>query len=95
MAITGTQLISEGSGTGGYTVEYVDDAGAVVSVRFASGFDGINRTNAVGQAKMYLHRIVTENMLPDRMENGENQDGRAATIASSPNPPSERTRAVD
>jgi hypothetical protein len=95
MAITGTQLISEGSGTGGYTVDFVDDAGAVISIRFASSFQGINRTNAVEQAKMYLHRIVAEDMLPDRLENGENQDGRAATIASSPNSPSGRTGAVD
>lgn len=90
MTITGVQVISEGSGTAGHTVEFVDDSGAVVSVRFSSQRGGVNRTNAVQEAKTYLQRLVNENMLPDEMAQGENQDGRAATMASSPNSPSQR-----
>jgi len=83
MSIVGVQVITEGSGTGGYTVEFVDGAGNVVSVRFAAAADHVNRTNAVQQAKDFLHRLVHDDSLPDEMANGKNQDGRAATVAES------------
>jgi len=83
MKIVGVQLIAEGSGTGGYTVEFVDAAGSVVAVRFAADADHVNRTNAVQQAKAFLHRLVDEDLLPDEMAEGRNQDGRAATVAES------------
>jgi hypothetical protein len=95
MATTGRQVISKGSGTGGYTVDFVDDAGAVISIRFATSLKASTPRMLLRQAKMYLHRILADDMLPDKLENGENQDSRAATIASSANSPSERTSAAD
>lgn len=83
MAIVGVQVIGEGSGTAGYTVEFVDDAGDVTAVRFTTQTKGVNRTNAVRQAKQYLERLVHEDMLPDEMTDGKNQDGRGATMAAS------------
>jgi hypothetical protein len=93
MAIQGVQVIAEGSGNGGHTVEFVDDIGVVTSIRFPDSQSDVNRTNAVQQAKSYLQRLVNEDLLPDAMTDGENQDGRAATMASSPNSPSERANA--
>ena len=83
MKIVGVQLIAEGSDTGGYTVEFVDAAGSVLAVRFAANTDHVNRTNAVQQAKAFLHRLVDEDVLPNEMAEGQNQDGRAATVAES------------
>jgi hypothetical protein len=53
----------------------------------------VNRTNAVQQAKSYLQRLVRDDALPDEMADGENQDGRAATMASSSNSPAHRADA--
>jgi hypothetical protein len=91
--ITGVQVIAEGSGTAGHTVEFVDDEGVVVSIRLSGKRSEVTRTNAVQEAKSYLHQLVRENVLPDEMTDGENQDGRAATMASSPNSPSHRAAA--
>jgi hypothetical protein len=93
MKIQGVQVIAEGSGTGGHTVEFIDDTGVVVSLRFPDNHAGVNRTNAVQQAKKYLQRLVQDDVLPDDMTDGENQDGRAATMASSPNSPALRADA--
>ncbi|MGN7294167.1 hypothetical protein [Rhizobium sp. SAFR-030] len=85
MSIVGTQVIAEGSGTSGYTVEFIDQSGDVISVSLRSGTRGVNRTNAVGKAKELLSRLVQNNDLPDEMIDGANQDGRAATVASDTN----------
>lgn len=95
MKITGTQTIAEGSGTAGHTVEYVFDSGAVLSVRFSKDQAEVNRTNPVNQAKQFLERVVQEGVLPEQMDDGENVDGRAATMASSPNSPAERLESRD
>ncbi len=80
--ITGTQMISEVRGAG-ITVEYIDDADNVVSVRLAARNGAVNRSNAVAEARALLERLVASGALPDRLENPQNQDGRAATLASS------------
>jgi hypothetical protein len=90
MAIKGVQVITEAGRTAGLTVEFVDDLGTIVSVRFSGRDGGINRTNAVQQAKSYLKHLVESDTIPDEMHDGDNQDGRAATIASSPNSPTKR-----
>ena len=54
MAIKGVQVITEAGSTAGFTVEFVDDLGTIVSVRFSGRDGGINRTNAVQQAQDYL-----------------------------------------
>ncbi|MFD1746781.1 hypothetical protein ACFSE1_15000 [Rhizobium helianthi] len=82
MSIVGTQVIAEGSGTAGYTVEFVEDSGDVVSVSLRSNASGVNKTNAVAKAKEFLNRIVASDALPDEMVDGKNQDGRAATMSS-------------
>jgi hypothetical protein len=51
MTINGVQVITEAGGTAGLTVEFVDDLGTIVSVRFSGKDGGVNRTNAVQQAK--------------------------------------------
>jgi hypothetical protein len=85
MSIVGTQVIAEGSGTAGYTVEFIEQSGDVISVSLRSGTGGVNRTNAVGKAKELLSRLVQNNELPDEMIDAQNQDGRAATVASDTN----------
>lgn len=82
MSIVGTQVIAEGSGNAGYTVEFIEDSGDVVSVSLRSNTSGVNRTNAVLKAKEFLSRIVESDALPDEMVEGKNQDGRASTMAS-------------
>lgn len=82
MTIVGTQIIAEGSGNAGYTVEFIEESGDVVSVSMRSQTSGINRTNAVSKAKEFLSRIVESDELPDEMVDAKNQDGRAATMAS-------------
>jgi hypothetical protein len=93
MAIEGIQVITEGSDTGSLTVEYVDDGGNVLSLRFSGQDSSVNRTNAVQEAKRYLKDLVEKDMIPDEMTQGDNQDGRAATIASSPGSPTDRANA--
>jgi hypothetical protein len=90
MTINGVQVIAEGSGQAGHTVEFVDDEGVVLSIRFSSNRTEVNRTNAVQQAKSYLQQLVRQDVLPDEMTDGENQDGRAATMASSEDSPAHR-----
>lgn len=82
MSIVGTQVIAEGNGTAGYTVEFVGDSGDVISVSLRSKTSEVNRTNAVAKAKEFLGRVVSSNELPDEMVDGEEQDGRGATTAS-------------
>lgn len=82
MSIVGTQVIREGSGNAGYTVEFVEDSGDVVSVSLRSQASGINRTNAVSKAKEFLSRIVETDELPDEMVNAKDEDGRMATMGS-------------
>jgi hypothetical protein len=86
MSIVGTQVIAEGSGNAGYTVEFIAQGGDVISVSLRSGASDVNRTNAVAKAKEYLAHLVNSNELPDEMIDAENQDGRAATVASSTTP---------
>ena len=93
MKIQGIQVIAEGSGTAGHTVEFVDEAGVVISIRFPQSQSDVNRTNAVQQAKSYLQHLVENDVLPNEMTGGENQDGRAATMASSSNSPTHRADA--
>ncbi|MBT9369118.1 hypothetical protein [Rhizobium sp. CSW-27] len=83
MSIVGTQVIAEGSGNAGYTVEFIEQDGDVISVSLRSQTSGVNRTNAVAKAKEFISRMVRDNELPDEMVDAENQDGRAATMASS------------
>jgi hypothetical protein len=83
MSIVGTQVIAEGSGNAGYTVEFIEDNGDVISVSLRSKTDDINRTNAVAKAKEFLSRVVSADELPDQMIDGEAQDGRGAATASS------------
>lgn len=90
MKIQGVQVIAEGSGTAGHTVEFIDEAGVAVSIRFPQSHSEVNRTNVVQQAKTYLQLLVKKDVLPDEMSDAENQDGRGATMASSPNSPSHR-----
>ncbi|MCY1665983.1 hypothetical protein OU993_10920 [Rhizobium sp. SL86] len=82
MSIVGTQVIAEGSGNAGYTVEFIEDSGDVISVSLRSEASGANRTNAVAKAKELLSRVVASDALPDEMIDADNQDGRAATMAS-------------
>jgi hypothetical protein len=80
MMIVGTQLITEVDDNG-LTVEFVDDRGNVVSVRLTGS--GATRQTAVSEAKRLLERLVASGTLPDRLHDAKNQDGRAATLASS------------
>lgn len=73
MHIMGTQVIAEGGGKLGYTVEFVADRGDVISVSLRSGASEINRTNAVERAKALLTDAISSNALPD-----EDVDGSAA-----------------
>lgn len=83
MSIVGTQVIAEGSGNAGYTVEFIEQDGDVISVSLRSQTSGVNRTNAVAKAKEFLSRVVRDDELPDEMVDAETQDGRAATMARS------------
>lgn len=78
--IVGTQLITEVDDVG-LTVEFVDGAGNVVSVRLAG--QEATRQTAVAQARKLLEELVVSGALPDALEDAKNQDGRAATLASS------------
>ncbi|MDO1584244.1 hypothetical protein [Rhizobium oryzicola] len=82
MTIVGTQVIAEGSGQSGYTVEFVSEQGDVVSVSLRGQDGAVNRNNAVAKAKVFLEDLVRAGTLPDELVDGENQDGRAATMAS-------------
>ncbi|MCJ8517678.1 hypothetical protein ABID21_000809 [Pseudorhizobium tarimense] len=90
MKVTGMDVIVEGRGTGGHTVEYVLEGGIVVSVSTPKGTPEINRTNAVARAKALLRQIVEEDILPEDMPDGVNQDGEASVMAQSPNSPRDR-----
>jgi hypothetical protein len=67
MSIVGTQVIAEGGGNAGYTVEFVEDGGNVVSVSLRSNTSELTRGNAVSKAKEFLSRIVAQGELPDEM----------------------------
>jgi hypothetical protein len=86
MSIVGTQVIAEGGGKAGYTVEFIAQGGDVISVSLRSGASDVNRTNAVAKAKEYLAHLVNSNELPDNMIDDANQDGRSATAVSSTTP---------
>lgn len=78
MSIVGTQVIAEGGGNAGYTVEFVEDGGNVVSVSLRSKTSDLTRGNAVSKAKEFLSRIVSQDELPDEMmENTSNTRGAA------------------
>lgn len=81
MKIVGVNLISEGSGTAGFTVEFVEAEGSVISVRLDPKLGSVSRSNAVAVAKRLLEQLVATNALPEHIHHGKNQDGRAATIA--------------
>ncbi|HEV7434506.1 MAG TPA: hypothetical protein VGO22_06510 [Pseudorhizobium sp.] len=95
MKITGTDVIVEGRGTGGLTVEYVLEGGFVVSVKVPADAEGYTRTNAVREVKRLLERLVQTGALPKEMVDGENQDGQASTMAASPNSPRDRAGRSD
>jgi hypothetical protein len=80
--IVGVDLISEGSGTAGFTVEFIEASGSVISIRIDPRLETVNRSNAVKFAKEMLEELVTSNALPDEIRGGKNQDGRAATVAA-------------
>ncbi|MCO5731743.1 hypothetical protein [Rhizobium sp. SSA_523] len=82
MSIVGTQVIAEGSGNAGYTVEFVEENGDVISVSLRSKTADVNRGNAVAKAKEFLGRVVSSGELPDEMVDADNQDGRGAAVAS-------------
>lgn len=82
MSIIGTHITAEGSGNAGYTVEFVEENGDIVSVSLRSDTADLNRTNAISKAKQYLSRLVESNALPDEMVEPNNQDGRGATMSS-------------
>ncbi|WP_377296768.1 hypothetical protein [Rhizobium sp. SGZ-381] len=67
MSIVGTRVIAEGGGKSGYTVEFVEQGGNVVSVSLRAQTADINRTNAIAKAKEFLGRIVENDVLPDEM----------------------------
>jgi hypothetical protein len=70
MTIVGTQVIAESGGRSGYTVEFIEDSGSVVSVSLREKDDSLNRSNAVGKAKAFLDRLVRNNALPEHMVEG-------------------------
>lgn len=82
MSIVGTNVIAEGSGNAGYTVEFVEGNGDIVSVSLRSDTMGLTRSNAVLRAKEFLNRLVESNDLPDEMVESNNQDGRGTTMSS-------------
>ena len=82
MSIVGTQVIAEGGGNAGYTVEFVEENGDVVSVSLRSDTTGITRSNAISKAKEFLCRLVESDALPNEMVETNNQDGRGATMSS-------------
>ncbi|WP_137134485.1 hypothetical protein [Rhizobium sp. FKY42] len=86
MSIVGTQVIAEGSGNAGYTVEFVEDNGDVVSVTLRSDTAGINRNNAVSKAKEFLSQIVESDALPDKMVEGERKEAQSSTMATDNRP---------
>lgn len=86
MNIVGTQVIAEGSGNAGYTVEFIAKGGDVISVSLRSGAADVNRGNAVAKAKEYLAHLVNNNELPDEMIGDENDDNHAATMVSDTTP---------
>lgn len=67
MSIVGTQVIAEGGGKAGYTVEFVEEDGNVVSVSLRSNTSELTRGNAIAKAKEFLGRIVSQGELPDEM----------------------------
>ena len=73
MQIMGTQVIAEGGGKLGYTVEFVADRGDVISVSLRSATGDLNRTNAVERAKALLTDAISNKALPD-----QDVDGSAA-----------------
>ena len=86
MSIVGTQVIAEGGGNAGYTVEFVEENGDVVSVSLRSSTDGLNRTNAVLKAKEFLSRIVESDALPEEMVEGKSQDWNSSSMATDNRP---------
>ncbi|SIQ12415.1 hypothetical protein SAMN05880590_102139 [Rhizobium sp. RU35A] len=81
MSIVGTQVITEGSGNDGFTVEFIEQSGDVISVSLRSQGEAVNRTNAVARAKALLARVIHDDDLPEEMMEGKDQDGRTATLA--------------
>lgn len=79
MSIIGTHVTAEGSGNAGYTIEFVEENGDVVSVSLRSDTANINRANAISKAKEHLSRLVESNLLPDQMIEPNTADGRDAT----------------
>lgn len=66
MTIIGTQVIAEAGGKRGYTVEFLEQQGAVISVTLRQDDNNeLNRVNAVSRAKEFLGRLVNDNELPD------------------------------
>lgn len=60
MQVVGVQIHPEMGGKAGFTVEFVGDAGEVVSVLLRSGEDSdLNRLNAVEVAKGVLLEVAT------------------------------------
>ncbi|MFA7414359.1 MAG: hypothetical protein WC048_07740 [Rhizobium sp.] len=58
MQLIGTQVHEEMGGKGGYTVEFVGDAGEVISVRMRQSESGnLNRMNAIEKAKVLLLQV--------------------------------------
>jgi hypothetical protein len=80
MSIVGTQVIAEGGGKAGYTVEFVEENGNVVSVSLRSNTSELTRGNAIAKAKEFLGRIVSQGELPDEMvEAPAHEDARPGT----------------
>ncbi len=58
MQLIGTQVHEEMGGKDGYTVEFVGDAGEVISVRMRQSESGnLNRMNAIEKAKVLLLQV--------------------------------------
>jgi len=58
MQVVGTQIIPARGGKDGFTVEFVSDDGAVVSVQMR-GEDGLNRQNAIAKAQSLMSAMAS------------------------------------
>lgn len=76
MQVVGTQIIAAGGGKDGFTVEFVSDDGAVVSVQMR-GEEGLNRQNAIIKAQSLMSAIASA----EAREGGDMRVERSARAA--------------
>ncbi|QRM44365.1 hypothetical protein [Rhizobium sp. BG4] len=73
MQVVGTQIIAARGGKDGFTVEFVSDDGAVVSVQMR-GEEGLNRQNAIMKAQSLMSAMASV----DASEGGDMSVHRSA-----------------